>query len=110
MSVAENAGDIARELAPKVAEIVTDKEFVIVPKGPDMTPEMEALITGSLMDLVRRCEDAKSLGDFSSAEAAVRDTLRFIRKQYLGTNPAMLADYEAAQLAKDEGRILGGGE
>ena len=108
--VAENAGDIARELAPKLEEVAKDEEFVIVAKGPDMTPKMEALISGALVDLLRRGVDAKMSDDLAGAEEAVRDTVRFIRTQYLGTNPAMLANYEAAQLAKDEGRLLEGGE
>ena len=94
--------DICQQIKPKAEEHPTIQEKItIVPKGPEMTPNMRNLIKAALCDLVVTHIGRVDMKSLIAIKTAIEDTTHFIETLYLGTNKAMLKNYEqAAELAK----------
>lgn len=101
---------IAEQLSPEPAQIVEREKITIVPKGPEMTPEMEDLLKASLLDLMTAGVKAFRSQDQLGVLCLIKSEIRFIRTLYLGTNPAMLKHYEQAERLKNSGHLIEEGD
>ncbi len=94
-------GDIAKQLRPESNTSVLAERVVFVKKGPEMTPLMRELIGDALLDLIKQGARAINSVQPELLPGMIKGTLKFIETQYLGTNKAMLKNYEqAAELEK----------
>lgn len=98
--------DVVDGMRPKTTTSVLKERVVFVPKGPEMTPLMEALIRDALWDLVKQSAKAYNIVHPELIQGYIEETLRFIETRYLGILKGVLDDYERAHQLQEEGRIL----
>ena len=99
--------DICSQIKPKVEEHpIVQEKVTIVPKGPEMTPHMRSLVEAALLNLVKEGSEAVRKFDQVGLATHIKSTTHFIETLYLGTNKAMLKNYEQAVELEKAGKLI----
>lgn len=98
--------DIAKQLRPESNTSVLTERVVFVKKGPEMNSLMRELIGDALLDSIKQGARAINSVHPELLPGIIKETIDFIETQYLGTNKAMLKNYEQAAELEKAGNLI----